>query len=530
MNTAPPFFSIVIPTYNSGDKLATSLESIRLQNFTSYEVIVMDSLSTDGTQAVVARFKKQLPSLKFISEKDEGIYDAMNKAIDLAEGNWLFFMGSDDSFYNSEVLGQIQQHTLVSNAKVIYGNVKIAGNTGWAEDGAIYDGPFDLPKLLNKNICHQAIFYNTRFIKDEIGYFEKRYTVTADWDFNLRSWAKKPFEFVNLTISNFVAGGLSSFGGDLAFSEDFLENVMQYFQMDAWHPMLNTPNFNRYELVLKKQKLGKEDTKSTKPLKNKPLKNKLKKYIYQKVKAIYEKRIGTFFFKQKGFCPCCEQEVTFKSNHQWLRDFFRCSNCNSIPRERALMLTIKNEFPNWQQLKIHESSPGDRGHSVLLRKKAKVYLETQYFPNTTLGSFVNGIRCEDLEQQTFEDEAFDLVVTSDVMEHIYEPEKAFKEIYRTLKPGGAHIFSVPLINRFNQTERWAKKGPDGEPIFLFEPEWHGNPVSKKGSPVTMHWGYDIVDFIKQCTGGDCKIIYYDDLAHGIRAEFREIIVAQKPAL
>ena len=143
---------------------------------------------------------------------------------------------------------------------------------------------------------------------------------------------------------------------------------------------------------------------------------------------------------------------------------------------------------------------------------------------------VKGFRNEDLEQQTFADDEFDLVVTSDVMEHIYEPDKAFKEIYRTLKPGGAHIFSVPLINRFNLTERWANKGANGEPVFLFEPEWHGNPVSKQGSPVTMHWGYDIVDFIKQHTGGDCKIVYYDDLTYGIRAEFREIIVAQKPVL
>lgn len=56
------------------------------------------------------------------------------------------------------------------------------------------------------------------------------------------------------------------------------------------------------------------------------------------------------------------------------------------------------------------------------------------------------------------------------MEHIYEPDKAFKEIYRTLKPSGAHIFSVLLINKRHKTDRWATKGENGEPIFLFEPE------------------------------------------------------------
>lgn len=253
----------------------------------------------------------------------------------------------------------------------------------------------------------------------------------------------------------------------------------------------------------------------------------VKKWFKGKVSSIYEKRIGTFFFKQKGFCPCCEKEVFFIAHNPWLRDHFKCSNCNCIPRERALMLTIKNEYPNWQHLKIHESSPGKRGHSVLLRKKAKDYIETQYFSNIPLGTFVKEIRCEDLEQQTFADSEFDLVVTSDVMEHIYEPDKAFKEIYRTLKPGGAHIFSVPIINKHKATQRWANKGNDGNPDFLFEPEWHGNPVDKKGSPVTMHWGFDIVDYIVEHTGADTKIVYIDDLNYGIRAEYIEIVVMKK---
>ncbi len=257
------------------------------------------------------------------------------------------------------------------------------------------------------------------------------------------------------------------------------------------------------------------------------MKKRIKSFIKKKIIVIYENRIGSFFFKQEGFCPCCEQKVLFIARNPWFRDYFRCNNCNSIPRERALMLTIKNEYPNWQELIIHESSPGSRGHSVLLRQKAKDYLETQYFPNTPLGTLVNGIRCEDLEQQTFEDSVFDLVVTSDVMEHIYEPDKAFKEIYRTLKPGGAHIFSVPIINKHHATQRWANKGKDGNPEFLFEPEWHGNPVDKKGSPVTMHWGFDIVDYIKEHTGAETKIVYIDDLHFGIRAEYIEIVIMKK---
>ena len=113
------------------------------------------------------------------------------------------------------------------------------------------------------------------------------------------------------------------------------------------------------------------------------------------------------------------------------------------------------------------------------------------------------------------------------MEHIYAPDKAFREIHRTLKPGGAHIFSVPIINKHKPTQRWANKGADGAPVFLFEPEWHGNPIDAKGSPVTMHWGYDIKDFIEENSGAECEILHTRDLNHGIDAEYNEIIIARK---
>ncbi|WP_242155186.1 class I SAM-dependent methyltransferase [Aestuariivivens sediminis] len=255
----------------------------------------------------------------------------------------------------------------------------------------------------------------------------------------------------------------------------------------------------------------------------KKIKNKIKATIAE----IYENNLGHFFFKQPGFCPCCEQEVVFISHDPWLRDHFTCSNCSSLPRERALMYVIQTMYPYWKDLHIHESSPSNRGHSVSLKQHCKYYTISQFFPNQKRGALVKGFRNEDLEQQTFEDRMFDLVITSDVMEHVYEPDRAFKEIYRTLKPGGAHIFSVPLVNKHKPTQRWAIKGEDGQPNFLFEPEWHSNPIDEKGSPVTFRWGYDIKHFIETHTEADCEIIYLNDLSQGIRAEYIEIIVQKK---
>ena len=249
--------------------------------------------------------------------------------------------------------------------------------------------------------------------------------------------------------------------------------------------------------------------------------------LQKKIKKIIEKYSGNYYFEQKGYCPCCDRDVTFIARNNWLRDHFLCSNCGSIPRERALMLVIENVFPDWEKLKIHESSPGNRGHSLKLKKRGVFYVESHFFREEPLGKTIGGFRNEDLENQTFPDNSFDIVVTSDVMEHIYDPEKAFQEIHRTLKPGGAHIFSVPLVNKHLPTQRWAEIGEKGEPLFLHEPEWHGNPLDKKGSAVTMHWGFDIVEYIQKATGAESEIIYMDDLDYGIRAEYIEIIVTRK---
>lgn len=250
---------------------------------------------------------------------------------------------------------------------------------------------------------------------------------------------------------------------------------------------------------------------------------------FQRVKRKLVRLIpfNSFYFSQKGYCPCCDNKTVFISTNSWLRDHFICAKCGSIPRERALMLAIEQYYPTWRDFIIHESSPLNRDTSIKLKKECKKYVGSQYFPDKELGSIVEGFRNEDLENQTFPDESFDLVITQDVMEHIYNPSHAFNEIARTLKPGGAHIFTVPIINKHNNTEVWATQNADGTPNFLKNPEWHGNPVNKQGSPVTMHWGFDIVDYIKETCDLETNIDYPDNLKYGIRAEYIEVLVTKK---
>jgi SAM-dependent methyltransferase len=212
----------------------------------------------------------------------------------------------------------------------------------------------------------------------------------------------------------------------------------------------------------------------------------------------------SFYIYQKGFCPVCETKTKFSSTTYEYREDLVCHNCGAPSRKRLLALALDKFRPNWRFLTIHESSP----HGKHFFKHCSKYSASQYYPNENLGIDINGFRNENIEKLTFEDNVFDIFITQDVFEHLYNPEKAFSEIARVLKPGGVHIFTVPIHNMLGKTEIWAKAGENGEPIFLKTEEWHGNPVSSEGSPCTMHYGYDIVDMIQKSSGME-TVIYRD---------------------
>jgi SAM-dependent methyltransferase len=193
------------------------------------------------------------------------------------------------------------------------------------------------------------------------------------------------------------------------------------------------------------------------------------------------------------------------------------------------MRVIEQWRPNWRDLAIHESSPSPRGASLKLAKHAPRYVASQFFPDVAPGTLHQGVRCENLEAMSFADASIDLHVTQDVMEHLFNPAAAFREIARTLKPGGAHIFTVPLVNRERPSTRRARLNAEGAIEHLETPVYHGNPISEEGVLVTVDWGTDIVRHIYEACGLVSQIVVIDDLSQGIRADLIEVIVTQKPA-
>lgn len=208
--------SIIIPTYNSVATIDIALKSIFEQTFKNFEVLVMDGMSSDSTLEVVLKYKDKFPKIIVTSKKDKGIYDAMNQGIKIAKGNWLYFMGSDDSFYSSKVLENIVEKIKENNNQdVLYGNVVSSRFNG------VYDGEFTYSKLMGKNICHQAIFLNENVFK-KTGKFDLKYKVLADWDHNIRWFfsSKIAHKHIDIIIANYADGGFSSLNEDVAFQKD----------------------------------------------------------------------------------------------------------------------------------------------------------------------------------------------------------------------------------------------------------------------------------------------------------------------
>ena len=221
-----------------------------------------------------------------------------------------------------------------------------------------------------------------------------------------------------------------------------------------------------------------------------------------------------------GHCPICGPTV-FYARGPWLRDEYLCERCKSIPRQRALIRVLGEVAPNWPERAIFESSPSGPGSSLIARR-CRDYTPSQYFDGVPSGTYVNEFRREDLRRLTLPDNSVDLVVTSDVFEHVINPGLAFKEIGRVLRQGGLHIFTVPIFERPETVVRVSDDGTE-----LMDPDYHGSPIGDGRSLVVREWGDDIVDFIETQAGTPTRRYRVQSWLFGIRGTMTDVLVSQK---
>ncbi len=198
MASNEPLFSIVLPVYNGAATLERALSSVLGQTYEKRELIVVDGGSSDGTLDILQRYDEHLEL--WISEPDAGVYDAMNKGLEHAKGDWLYFLGADDVMV--DVLDRLAPRFRQPRT-VYYGDVYMESRN------RVYDGRFPWHKLRFKNVCHQAVFY-PRAVFEHYRY-SLDYAISADHELNLRVWADPRFRqrYVRELICLFARGSSS---------------------------------------------------------------------------------------------------------------------------------------------------------------------------------------------------------------------------------------------------------------------------------------------------------------------------------
>lgn len=210
-----PLISIITATYNASAHLQKCIDSIESQVYPNIEHIIIDGGSVDGTVELIKKNEKKVAL--WLSEPDTGIFNAMNKALQHVRGEWIYFLGADDTLYPAFS----DLAALLSEPDKIY-----YGQCTWGD--MILGGEFTPYRLTKECICHHSILYPKRVFQ-KYRYSEK-YPTGGDHLLNIQCWNDKEFkkEYHPILIANFAQGGVSQFTPDPLFEEDFPGIVRKY--------------------------------------------------------------------------------------------------------------------------------------------------------------------------------------------------------------------------------------------------------------------------------------------------------------
>jgi glycosyltransferase involved in cell wall biosynthesis len=232
--------SIITVVYNAEKYIQKTLESILKQTYIYFELIIIDGGSTDNTLNIINSFNNG--NIIVISEKDKGIYDAMNKGTRVAKNEWVFFLNAGDVFASNETLSNIFNR-YSGNSSILFGNTLLKS------DNQIINYPDVINKLwfFSDTICHQSIFFK-RQLFNEIGHFNLNYKILADRDFLIRAIkTKHRFEHVNEIVSIYDQEGFSAKNQNLYIHEQTILRKKYFSYFDYFKYILR-----KYNLIISK--------------------------------------------------------------------------------------------------------------------------------------------------------------------------------------------------------------------------------------------------------------------------------------
>ena len=215
LKNSEPLISVITVSYNAEKHIENCIKSVIAQSILNIEHVIIDGNSLDSTVSIIQNYDQQIAYWR--REKDTGIYNAMNKAIEFARGEWFIFLGSDDRLLSSfsELIPYLKD-----NYAIYYGD--------YLSDNKRYGGKFTSYRLSKSGICQQNILY-PRSVFDKYQ-FQERYLSSADYFLNIQCWADKQFhwEYIPIIIANFSSEGFSGQYTDVKFELDRIRIIKKY--------------------------------------------------------------------------------------------------------------------------------------------------------------------------------------------------------------------------------------------------------------------------------------------------------------
>lgn len=203
-----PFFSIITITFNAESTVRPTLESIKKQTFTDFEYLVIDGNSSDNTVSIVN--DAPIPCTTVISEPDKGLYDAMNKGIKLAKGQYLIFLNAGDALHEADTLKYVSDAIKDHNPDIVYGQTIIVNSERVKIANRHLTAPEHLTADSFKNgmlVCHQAFIAK----RDIAEFYDLSYRFSADYDWCIRCLKKsRKNTYVDKVLIDYLSEGVTT--------------------------------------------------------------------------------------------------------------------------------------------------------------------------------------------------------------------------------------------------------------------------------------------------------------------------------
>lgn len=206
--------SIITVSYNSSKTIRDTIESILIQSYKNIEYIIVDGLSKDDTVSIIKEYEPKLNGkLRWISEKDNGLYDAMNKGIRMATGDIVGIINSDDFYHKNNIISKIAQAFQQPDVEAVFADVRFVNPDNLDKTIRYYSSKNFTPKRFRYGFmpAHPTFFTYKKFF-DEFGYYKTDYKIAADYELLIRflHTNKLKYKYLPLDVMKMRIGGAST--------------------------------------------------------------------------------------------------------------------------------------------------------------------------------------------------------------------------------------------------------------------------------------------------------------------------------